>query len=126
MPKTAAVSPSSPPVSPVVPPSTTPVTPQAPATAANSDAARYLARGRQLLEQGNVAGARNFLERAADGNSAEAALDMARTFDPAVLQAPGSRFVGVVPDPARARSWYQRAEKLGATGVAARIQQLSK
>ena len=99
--------------------------PVVPPTAANSDAARYLARGRILLKQNNIVAARAYFERSADDNSAEAAIEMARTFDPAVINAPGSSTIGVVPDPAIARTWYQRAEKLGATGLAGRIQQLS-
>ena len=75
-----------------------------------------------MLKQGSIAEARNFLERAADGNSAEAALELARTYDPDALKKAGT--FGIVPDLKQARSWYQRAEKLGATEAASRLREL--
>jgi TPR repeat protein len=49
---------------------------------------------------------------------------MAKTFDPIVLAEPGRAIVGLTPDVAAARRWYERAKELGASGVDARLQQL--
>jgi TPR repeat protein len=78
-----------------------------------------LERGRGLLDQGNIAGARLFLERAANAESAEAALLLGSTFDPKWLQNRG--VLGVAADPARARKWYLEAQRLGSSDAAARL-----
>lgn len=78
-----------------------------------------LERGRGLLDQGNIAGARLFLERAANAESAEAALLLGSTFDPKWLQNRG--VLGVAADPARARKWYLEAQRLGSSEAAARL-----
>lgn len=85
---------------------------------------RYYERGMAMIKQGSIAEARNFLERAADGNSPDAAMELARTYDPEELRKAGSAIFGIVPDAARAKFWYQRAEKLGATDAAVRLRAL--
>jgi hypothetical protein len=111
-----------PPIAPVPAPA-----PQiaAPATPPNSDAARYLTRGRAMLRNGDVAGGREFFQRAADDGSAEAALEMARTYDPVTL-AQSAATVGVSGDVQQARRWYERAQGLGTTGLADILRRLAQ
>jgi TPR repeat protein len=90
------------------------------------DATRFLNRGRQALQQGDVAAARLFFERAADAEIATAALELALTYDPDVIADPGARLGTVTADRAQARAWYQRAEKLGVTGLGPRLQALAR
>ncbi|MDX2157219.1 MAG: hypothetical protein SFW09_11985 [Hyphomicrobiaceae bacterium] len=72
----------------------------------------FLARGKKLLVEGNVALARLLFERAADAGLAEGALAMGETFDSAELGRRG--VVGVRPDTKEARRWYEKARELGA------------
>ena len=78
-------------------------------------------RGQDLLQNGDVASARLLLRRAADAGSAGAALALGSTFDPFMIQKLGA--IGIKPDPARAREWYQRAAELGSSAAS---QQLAK
>lgn len=75
-----------------------------------------LARGRRMLEVGNVAIARPLLERAAASGSAVAALLIGQTYDANWLEDNGS--LGVAADAALARKWYAEAERLGSDDVA--------
>lgn len=86
------------------------------------DGARYLARGQQLLSNGDFASARLFLERASDSGSADGALLLAETYDAVAQRRLGA--VGVSPDASLARRWYQRAAALGSTVAAERLKQL--
>ena len=74
-------------------------------------AERLLARGEAYLANGNIMGARDFFERAADAGLAAAALRLAATYDPAVLKR--LKVQGVAPDASLARKWYERARDLG-------------
>jgi hypothetical protein len=78
-----------------------------------------LRRGQALVAIGDISGARRFLERAAQGGSAAAAMAMAETYDPGSLARLG--VIGLPADPAAALSWYRRALALGAAEAAARI-----
>jgi TPR repeat protein len=78
-----------------------------------------LRRGEALLMIGDISGARRFLERAADGGSAAAAMAMAETYDPALLASRG--VIGLPADRSAALDWYRRALTLGANAAAARI-----
>jgi hypothetical protein len=78
----------------------------------------FLERGRKLLAEGNVASARLFLERAADAGLADGAMAMAETYDPRELSRHGA--VGIQPDAAEARRWYEKARDLGAGAAAIR------
>ena len=85
--------------------------------------ARLLARGDALFRNGDIASARLFYERAAEGGDAQAALWLGGTYDPAFLA--WARLNGVSGDPAAAVRWYRYARELGAakgeillTGVA--------
>ena len=87
-------------------------------------AERLLARGEAYLANGNIMGARDFFERAADAGLAAAALRLAATYDPAVLR--GLKVQGVAPDVALARKWYERARDLGSPEAAEALLRLAK
>lgn len=71
-----------------------------------------LERSRLLISQGNIAGARRVLERAASVRSGEALLRLAKTYDPMVLT--HWHAVGVKADPEKAEQLYRQAAELGA------------
>lgn len=107
---------------PTVTPSMAPRS-DAPQRAPLSSAARersegFVARGRKLLDEGNIASARLFFRRAADEGYADGALALGATFDPSELER--LRVIGIRPDPAEARHWYERARELGAGDAAER------
>jgi hypothetical protein len=79
-------------------------------------------RGSALLKRGDLASARLLLRRAADAGSADAALMLGSTFDPAFIQQLG--VVGIQPDVARAREWYQKAAGLGSDAATQRLANL--
>jgi hypothetical protein len=74
-------------------------------------AERLFARGEAYLVNGNIMGARDFFERAADAGLPAAALQLAATYDPEVLKRLKAQ--SVAPDTALARKWYERARELG-------------
>jgi hypothetical protein len=81
-----------------------------------SEAARRLcAQGLVALADGDIAGARLYLERAADDGDARALLVLGETYDPTALARMGA--LGVKGEAARARDYYARALAAG-MGVA--------
>ena len=68
-------------------------------------------RAKRLLAEGDIAGARLILHHLADNGEADAAYELARTFDPAVLEELGVR--GIAGDRKNAVGWYQRASRTG-------------
>jgi hypothetical protein len=84
--------------------------------------AALLKRAKGLLAIGDITSARLLLERAADAQEPEAALMLAGTYDPQVLGSQDLRSVS--PDPAAARSWYQKAAQLGSADAKRRLSQL--
>jgi hypothetical protein len=120
-----------PPVAPVAvaPPATTPVvalpSPTASPAARRIDPdelAMLMKRARGLLASGDIPPARLLLERAADGQDPGAAFLLAQTYDPDVLGSRDARTI--TPDPATARSWYQKAARLGSTEAERRLAQM--
>ena len=83
---------------------------------------RLLGQGERYLGQGNIALAREFFRRAADGGLAQAAIRLATTYDPAELGR--LQVQGVVADRAEARKWYERARELGAPEAEERLARL--
>jgi TPR repeat protein len=84
--------------------------------------AALLKRAKGLIAIGDIAPARLLLERAADAQEASAALLLAQTYDPAVLGAQDTR--SITPDPAAARTWYQKAAQLGSPDATQRLAQM--
>lgn len=74
--------------------------------------ARWVQRGQEMLGGGDIAQARLLLQRAAEFGNSQAALLLASSFDPNVL--PWRPGMGMVAEPLKARSWYERAKALGA------------
>jgi TPR repeat protein len=84
--------------------------------------ATLMNRAKALLAAGDIPPARLLLERAADAQEPGAALMLARTYDPDVLGPQDAR--NIIPDPATARVWYQRAAQLGSADAQRRLTQL--
>jgi hypothetical protein len=105
---------------------------QAPPASAPADAQKDVARtldhkeiatlldqAETLVHTGDLSGARVLLQRAAEAGSADAALELAGTFDAKVLRELGA--IGIAPDPDRARKWYERAAALGSDAAARKL-----
>jgi hypothetical protein len=88
--------------------------------APSEEAARYCAHGLIALADGDVAGARAFLERAAEAGDTRALMVLGDTYDAATLTRLGA--LGIRGDPARAHEYYARAL---AAGVGAARQRLA-
>jgi TPR repeat protein len=86
--------------------------------------AALMKRAKGLIAIGDIAPARLLLERAADAQEASAALLLAQTYDPAVLGKSDMR--SITPDPAAARTWYQKAAQLGSPDATQRLAQMQK
>jgi hypothetical protein len=85
--------------------------------------AALIKRGDQLIASGDLAAARLVLQRAAEAEDARAALALAGTYDPIVLQ---TRAVhGFAPNIALARVWYERAEQFGSADAPRRLEMLA-
>jgi hypothetical protein len=84
--------------------------------------ATLMNRAKSLLAAGDIAPARLLLERAADAQEASAALMLAQTYDPGVLGAQDLR--SITPDPAMARSWYEKAARMGSSDAQQRLAQM--
>ena len=82
-----------------------------------------LRRGQELASQGDLAGARLLLRRAAEAGDAQAMQALGATYDSTVLAK--LKVIGVAPDDARARAWYQRAAAAGAPEASRRLEQLA-
>jgi TPR repeat protein len=76
-----------------------------------------------LIASGDLAAARLVLRRAAAAGDARAAMTLAQTYDPAILEKLGVH--GVVPDLAMARGWYEKAKQFGATEATQRLELLA-
>ena len=64
------------------------------------------------------------LRRAAESENAEAALMLAATYDPVVLRE--LKVHGVAADVAMARTWYEKAEKLGSAEASRLLEILAR
>jgi len=88
----------------------------------SGELAALMTRAKAFLASGDIPPARLLLERAAEAQEASAALMLAQTYDPTVLGTQDIR--NITPDPALARSWYQRAAQLGSADAQRRLSQL--
>lgn len=82
-----------------------------------------MVRGDRYMNQGDVAAARLIYYSLARQNFADAALALARTYDPEILSALAVR--GLRPDIAEARAWYEKARDLGSPHAAQRLATLN-
>jgi hypothetical protein len=80
-------------------------------------------RGQTMLESGDIASARLLLQRAAESGDQNAAMAMAATYDPAVMNELGVR--GVEADVQKARYWYQKASEYGSKEAPKRLESLA-
>jgi hypothetical protein len=87
--------------------------------APGEQAASFFALGLVALADGDVAGARAFLERAADEGDTRALMVLGDTYDPATLTRLGA--VGIRGDAGRARDYYARALAAGVGAARQRI-----
>ena len=85
--------------------------------------ASLLKRGEDLINSGDLSSARLALRRAAEAGDARAALLLAGTYDPNLLDKLG--FQEHAADVALARLWYQRAQQFGSAEAPRRLQQLA-
>ena len=85
--------------------------------------ASSLRRGNDLIASGDLAAARLVLRRAANAGDAHAAMTLAGTYDPVVLEKLGVH--GFVPDAAMARVWYEKARKAGSPAAPQRLEVLA-
>jgi TPR repeat protein len=101
--------------------------PQAPVAAPHridpSEVAAALKRASGLIASKDIAAARLVLQRVADDGDAQAAVTLAETWDPAILER--LNVYGMAPDVAMARHWYEVAQKLGSSEAAPRLAALA-
>ena len=88
-----------------------------------NEIAALLKRAEPLIASGDLAAARLVLRRAAEAGDARAAMMLAGTYNPSILEKLGVH--GVVPDLAMARSWYEKARQFGAPEAASQLELLA-
>ena len=64
------------------------------------------------------------LRRAAEFGSADATLMLGETFDPLVMHEHGA--IGIAPNIAEARQWYEKAAKFGSVVATQRLAKLAQ
>ena len=79
--------------------------------------------GQDFIRNGDFPSARLLLGRAAKAGSAAAALSLGETFDPLLIRRLGA--IGVQPDVAKAREWYQLAAQLGSNTASKHLAKLA-
>jgi hypothetical protein len=79
--------------------------------ASNNRASQLYARGLDAELRGDLSGARRFYSTAARLGDAASARNLGRLYDPAYIK--HAALGGIDPDPALARTWYERAINLG-------------
>lgn len=89
----------------------------------SDEIATMLKRGEALFEEGDIAGARLLLQRAAEGGNEQAAMALAASFDPGVMKNLGVR--GVEADVEKARYWYEKARQYGSKEAPKRLESLA-
>jgi hypothetical protein len=87
------------------------------------EVAALVKRGEEFIASGDLASARLVLQRAAEAGEAQAALSLAGTYDPIVLEKLG--FKGPTADIEKARMWYERAQEFGSSKASGRLQSLA-
>jgi len=93
--------------------------------------ADLMRRGQEFIVAGDLASARLVLQRAAEAGDPQAALMLAGTYDPIMLEKIGVQgfapdiVQGFAPDVALARTWYKWAKEFGSTEAARRLEMLA-
>jgi TPR repeat protein len=82
-----------------------------------------LKRGDELIASGDLAAARLVLQRAAEAGDARAALALAGTYDPIMLEKLAVH--GFAPNIAMARDWYEKAKQFGSADAPRRLEMLA-
>jgi hypothetical protein len=77
----------------------------------DSQGERLMKRALDMIQQGDISGARLILERAVSSGSAQAAFHLAQTYDPRILAKWQAR--GIKGDPTRSRELYRMAAQAG-------------
>jgi hypothetical protein len=85
--------------------------------------ASLVARGKELLRNGDFSSARLILQRAADAGDADAALTLGSSYDPIILTRLGLR--SQVANVDLARTWYEKAREFGSTEASTRLKTLT-
>ena len=105
-------------------------TPSSPATSApfrrldRAEIAHLLKRSDELVAAGEFGPARLVLRRAAEAGDPNAAFALATTYDPILLRA--RRVIGIAPDIAMARAWYEKAKEFGSIDASRRLELLAR
>jgi hypothetical protein len=86
--------------------------------------ALLMKRGTEFVSNGNIGAARSMFRLAAEAGDAAAALAVAETYDPSVLEKLGAK--GITPDVALAQQWYEKARALGLTASPGRLVGLTR
>lgn len=86
-------------------------------------AMKLVEMGDENIKTGNISAAREFYRRAANRGLSEGAMAMAATYDAHELKRFGN-VLGLQPDPAAARKWYEKAHDLGSFEAATRLQRI--
>jgi hypothetical protein len=88
-----------------------------------NEVAALLRRAEELLANGDLAAARLLLERVAETKNAQAAFQLASTYDPAALKKFSNN--SVAADPALAQYWYERARDWGSPDASSPLEALA-
>jgi hypothetical protein len=86
--------------------------------------ALLVTRGDQLISAGDIAAARTVFQRASDAGDVAASVALAASYDPTALKRLG--VVGKHADLEKARSLYERAERLGSAEATRRLHMLAR
>jgi hypothetical protein len=89
-----------------------------------AEIAYLLKRGEELVAAGELGPARLVLRRAAEAGHPNAAFVLATTYDPVLLEA--RRVIGIAPDIAMARAWYEKAKEFGSIDASRRLELLTR
>jgi hypothetical protein len=87
------------------------------------EVAALLRRAEELMAIGDLAAARLLLQRVAETKNAQAAFQLASTYDPAVLKKFANN--SVAADPALAQLWYERARDWGSPDASSPLEALA-
>jgi TPR repeat protein len=87
------------------------------------ETAALIKRGEDYIASGDLASARLVLQRAAESGDARAALALAGTYDPNVLDQLGVK--GFAPDVRLALAWYEKARDFGSAEAPRRLEKLA-